>query len=105
MTVINGLHLWTAGYTPKMPMRLVDEDPRFQSLPNWTSADKTIIFCCDRKGRLWETSARLRQLNDLPSIVKAASENRLPVVSPDHKLKAGFLCTDHAITLQTFHRG
>jgi hypothetical protein len=93
------------GYALKMPMRLFKEDARFQNLANWASADKTIIFCCDPKGCLWETSARLRQLNTLSSVIKATSENRLLIVSPDHKVEAGFLCMDHAATMRTFHRG
>jgi hypothetical protein len=93
------------GYALKMPMRLFEEDARFQALGNWTRADKTIIFCCDPKGCLWETSARLNQLNALPSVIKAVSENRLLVIHPDHDVEAGFLCTDHAITMRTFHRG
>jgi predicted acylesterase/phospholipase RssA len=93
------------GYALKMPMRLFEEDRRFQSLAQWVSADKTIVFCCDPKGWLWETSSRLRRLNALPSVARAASENRLLIVSPDHRIEAGFLCTDHDTTMRTFHRG
>jgi hypothetical protein len=93
------------GYALKMPMRLFEEDPRFHNLAHWASADKTIIFCCDPKGCLWETSARLHQLNTLPGVIKAISENRLLIVCPDHKVEAGFLCMDHATTMRTFHRG
>ncbi len=93
------------GYALKMPMRLFEEDPRFQALAHWIAADKTIIFCCDPKGWLWETSARLRRLNTLPSVTRALNENRLLIISPDHKVEAGFLCMDHATTMRTFHRG
>jgi len=93
------------GYTLKMPMRLLEEDPRFSRLAHWISADKTIIFCCDPDGWLWETSARLHRLNALPSLHKAVDENRLLVIHPDHKVEAGFLCMDHAKTMRTFHRG
>jgi len=93
------------GYALKMPMRLFAEDSRFQALGNWVRADKTIVFCCDPKGCLWETSARLHRLNTLPSVAKAIGENRLLVIYPDHKVEAGFLCMDHAITMRTFHRG
>jgi len=93
------------GYALKMPMRLFEEDPRFRSLEQWARADKTIIFCCDPRGWLWETSARLRRLNTLPSVIRAIQGNRLLIVSPDHKVEAGFLCTDHAATMRTFSRG
>ncbi len=93
------------GYALKMPMRIFEEDARFQSLAQWALADKTIIFCCDPQGWLWETSARLRRLNTHPSVAKAINENRLLVISPDHKVEAGFLCTDNDTTMRTFHRG
>jgi predicted acylesterase/phospholipase RssA len=93
------------GYALKMPMRLFEEDPRFQSLAQWVSADKMVIFCCDPGGWLWETSARLRRLNTLPSVIRAVDERRLLIVSPDHRVEAGFLCLDHAATMRTFHRG
>jgi hypothetical protein len=93
------------GYALKMPMRLFEEDPRLKSLARWIAADKTIIFCCDPKGILWETSARLRLLNTLPSVIKAINENRLLIISPDHKVEAGFLCMDPTTTMRTFHRG
>jgi hypothetical protein len=93
------------GFSLKMPMRLFEEDQRFQSLAHWVSADKTIIFCCDPSGSLWETSARLNRLNTLPSVIKRVNEHRLLVISPDHKVEAGFLCMDHAKIMRTFHRG
>jgi hypothetical protein len=92
-------------YALKMPMRLFEEDARFQRLAHWVFAKKTIIFCCDPEGSLWETSSRLRCLNTFPSVAKALSENRLLVVSPDHKVEAGFLCMDNAIAMRTFNRG
>lgn len=93
------------GYALKMPMRLLEEDARFQALARWVSADKTVIFCCDPAGMLWETSSRLRSLNNLPSVMEALRGDRLLVISPDHKVEAGFLCTDNAVTMRTFHRG
>jgi hypothetical protein len=93
------------GYALKMPMRIFEEDPRFQALAHWTAADKTIIFCCDPKGCLWETSARLRSLNAFPSVARAFNESRLLLICPDHRVEAGFLCMDHATTMRTFHRG
>ena len=92
-------------YAFKMPMRFFEQDPRFQSLANWVAAGKTIIFCCDPKGLLWETSSRLSCLNDFPSVAQALEENRLLVISPDHKVEAGFLCLDNAIAMRTFRRG
>jgi len=32
-------------------------------------------------------------------------ENRLLVVSPDHKLEAGFLCVENETAMRTFTRG
>jgi predicted acylesterase/phospholipase RssA len=93
------------GYALKMPMRLFEEDARFHNLANWVSANKTIVFCCDPEGALWETSSRLRRLNTLPGVAKALNENRLLIISPDHKVEAGFLCMDNAITMRTFNRG
>ncbi len=93
------------GYALKMPMRLFEEDARFQALARWVSADKTIIFCCDPAGMLWETSSRLRSLNNFPSVTEALCGNRLLVISPDHKVEAGFLCTDNAVAMRTFQRG
>lgn len=93
------------GYALKMPMRLFEEDPRFRGLADWISADKTIIFCCDPEGCLWETSSRRRQLNSFPSVAQAVREHRLLIISPDHKVEAGFLCMDNAAVMRTFQRG
>jgi hypothetical protein len=93
------------GYALKMPMRLFEDDSRFRGFANWVSADKTLVFCCDPKGSLWESSARLHCLNSLPSVRRALQENRLLIISPDHKVEAGFLCMDHATIMRTFHRG
>jgi hypothetical protein len=93
------------GYALKMPMRLFEEDLRFQALGQWARADKTVIFCCDPKGRLWETSARLQCLNTHPAVIKAVNDSRLLVIHPDHKVEAGFLCLDNATAMRTFHRG
>jgi hypothetical protein len=93
------------GYALKMPMRLFETDPRFAALGRWVHAAKTIIFCCDPKGYLWETSSRLDRLNTLPSVFQAIEENRLVVIHPDHKIEAGFLCLDNATAMRTFNRG
>jgi hypothetical protein len=93
------------GFALKMPMRLFNEDPRFKDLGSWTSADKTIVFCCDPEGLLWESSARLRSLNAWPEVAEAVRKNRLFIIRPDHKVEAGFLCMDHATTMRTFGRG
>ena len=93
------------GYALKMPMRLFAEDPRFRALGTWARADKSIVFCCDPKGSLWETSARLTRLNTHPRIVRAAKEDRLLVIYPDHKVEAGFLCLDNDTAMRTFNRG
>ncbi len=93
------------GYALKMPMRIFEEDPRFQRVASWASADRMVVFCCDPSGCLWETSARLRNLNTLPSVVRAEQEGQMLVISPDHRIEAGFLCTDNAAAMRTFERG
>ena len=93
------------GFTMKMPMALFEEDSRFRDLADWTRADKSVVFCCDPKGRLWETSARLRLLNDERSTREALQNQRLLVISPDHPVEAGFLCYDNAVIMRTFRRG
>lgn len=93
------------GYTLKMPMALFEEDPRFRELARWARADKTVVFCCDPDGRLWESSARLRCLNSLPAVAAALAQGRLLVIHPDHKVEAGFLCTDNPAIMRTFNRG
>jgi len=93
------------GFAMKMPMALFEEDRRFRDLADWARADKTVIFCCDPKGRLWETSARLRLLNDERSAREALRNQRLLVISPDHSIEAGFLCYDNAAIMRTFRRG
>jgi len=101
----NGAAFIDGGYAIKMPMRLFSDDPRLQPLATWASTDKTIIFCCDPHGNLWETSSRLLRLNDSPDVARAVQENRLLVIYPDHKVEAGFLCRDNAVTMRTFERG
>jgi|WetSurSiteA1Bulk_404760.scaffolds.fasta_scaffold15644_4 hypothetical protein len=93
------------GYALKMPMGIFAEDARFHSVASWAAAEKTIIFCCDPKGGLWENSSRLRRLNTHPKVVQAMQDNRLLVVYPDHKVEAGFLCLDNDIIMRTFQRG
>ncbi len=93
------------GYSLKMPMRIFHEDPRFQSLADWCSADKTLVICCDPAGTLWETSTRLRRLNSHPRVIRAMQENRMLIIRPDHKVEAGFLCVNNAEVMQTFWRG
>ena len=93
------------GYALKMPMRIFSEDARFHSLDEWLAVDKTIVFCCDPGGSLWETSSRLLLLNAMPDVRRALEEDRLLIIRPDHKVEAGFLCTDNATVLRTFERG
>lgn len=93
------------GYTMKMPMAIFEEKPDFRDIARWAAADKTIIFCCDPRGTLWETSFRLRALNQYPSAAKALAENRLLVISPDHDVEASFLCYDNEVAMRTFRRG
>ncbi len=93
------------GYTMKMPMAVLEENPAFHGLNAWAAADKTVIFCCDREGILWETSFRLRSLNGYPSVSRALSENRMLLVYPDHKIEAGFLCVENDVAMRTFRRG
>jgi predicted acylesterase/phospholipase RssA len=93
------------GYTMKMPMAIFDENRVFHDLAQWAAADKTIVFCCDPHGTLWETSFRLRALNQYPSVARAIAESRLLVVSPDHPIEAGFLCYDNEVAMRTFRRG
>jgi hypothetical protein len=93
------------GFTLKMPMALFAEDPRFQTLARWAKADKTLVFCCDPEGRLWETSSRLKFLNGNSSVMDAIRENRLLVIYPDHPVEAGFLCHENSCIMRTFHRG
>ncbi len=93
------------GYSLKMPMRLFEQDSRFTALNQWLHPDKTIVFCCDPGGNLWETSSRLLRLNALPSILEAEKENRFLAIHPDHTVEAGFLCMDNDTTMRTFYRG
>lgn len=93
------------GYSLKMPMARFEEDDRFSALRRWAAADKTLVFCCDPAGVLWETSARLRALNSHPAVARALAENRMLVLYPDHKVEAGFLCLDNRAIMRTFERG
>ena len=93
------------GYTMKMPMAIFEENQAFRDLAAWAAADKTIIFCCDPRGALWETSFRLRALNQHPSVARALAEGRLLLVWPDHPIEAGFLCYDNEVAMRTFRRG
>jgi hypothetical protein len=93
------------GYALKMPMAVFADDPRFQPLGQWAAADRTIVFCCDPKGRLWETSLRLRTINDHPAVVDARRSGRLLVIHPDHDVEAGFLSFETDVIMRTFRRG
>ena len=89
----------------KMPMAQFQEDVRFRPVAEWSKAEKTIIFSCDPRGKLWETSSRLRSLNQDLSVQEDMKGNRLWVIYPDHKVEAGFLCYDNPVILRTFQRG
>lgn len=93
------------GFALKMPFRLFDEDPRFTKLADWVRCDKTLVFSCDPDGQLWETSMRLRSLNDWTSVREAVEAKRFYVLYPDHKVESGFLSYDNRKILRTFDRG
>lgn len=93
------------GYSLKMPMARFEEDECFAALRGWAAADKTVVFCCDPSGLLWETSSRLRVLNSHPAVARALAEDRMLVIYPDHKVEAGFLCLDNRTIMRTFERG
>ncbi|MDA1092451.1 MAG: patatin-like phospholipase family protein [Acidobacteria bacterium] len=93
------------GFALKMPMAAFEDDMRFRDLARWTSTPRTVIFCCDPNGRLWETSLRLRALNDHPSVARGIADDTLLVVHPDHVVEAGFLCFDPVVIMRTFERG
>ena len=93
------------GFTAKIPTALFEEDARYRAVAGWAAARKTLIFCCDPAGSLWETSSRLRRLNGHPRVRQAVADGSLLVISPDHPIEAGFLCTDNASIMRTFRRG
>jgi hypothetical protein len=93
------------GFTAKIPLALFAEDARYRPVAAWARASRTVVFCCDPAGNLWETSSRLRRLNDHPRIRQAVAEGTLLVISPDHPIEAGFLCTDNDPIMRTFRRG
>jgi hypothetical protein len=93
------------GFTLKMPMATFREDDRFKGVAQWAKADKTVVFCCDPHGNLWETSSRLRELGRYRPVQEDIRGNRLLLVHPVHKVGASFLCHDNAVILRTFQRG
>jgi hypothetical protein len=93
------------GFALKMPFRVFAEDGRFNRFAESIRCDKTIVFCCDPRGILWETSLRLRALNDWEPVRRAIKEQKMFVLFPDHSLHAGFLSTDHRRAMQTFEGG
>ena len=93
------------GFAMKMPMAIFEKDPRFRDLAHWAATPRTVIFCCDPNGRLWETSMRLRALNDHATVARAIADDTLLVIHPDHVVEAGFLCFDPAVIMRTFDRG
>ena len=93
------------GFTLKMPMAAFQDDPRFGPLGRWVATPRTVIFCCDPNGRLWETSMRLRALNSCPGVTRALAADTLLVIHPDHAVEAGFLCFDPVVIMRTFDRG
>jgi hypothetical protein len=97
--------LMDGGFAAKMPMAIFEEDERFRAVARWASARKTIVFCCDPDGSLWENSSRLRRLNGHPSVREALADGRLLIIHPDHPVEAGFLCTDNDVIMRTFRRG
>jgi hypothetical protein len=97
--------LMDGGFTAKMPMAIFEEDSRYQPVARWAATRKSIVFCCDPHGILWENSSRLRRLNDRPGVRRAIEDGDLLVVFPDHAVEAGFLCTDNEVIMRTFRRG
>ncbi len=93
------------GFSLKMPMRIFAETPHFSQLAARAATDRTVVFCCDPGGRLWETSLRLRALNDDPAVARDIAEDRLWLIYPDHPIEAGFLCFDPEVIMRTFDRG
>ena len=93
------------GFSLKMPMGIFGERPHFTKVATWAATDRTVVFCCDPAGHLWETSLRLRSLNDEPAVARDIAENRLLLIYPDHPIEAGFLCFDPEVTMRTFERG
>ncbi len=41
-------------FTLKIPLLRFAEDDRFSELERWARRDKTLVICCDPKGRLWD---------------------------------------------------
>jgi hypothetical protein len=93
------------GYALKMPMRLLRSDARLRALGEWAATPRVIVFCCDPRGRLWETSLRLQSLERDPEVARAMAERQLLVIHPDHEVEAGFLCLDNDRIMRTFARG
>ncbi|MFB3852840.1 MAG: patatin-like phospholipase family protein [Vicinamibacterales bacterium] len=93
------------GFAVKMPMAIFEEDERYRLVGAWAATRKTIVFCCDPAGNLWETSSRLRRLNDHPAVRHKLDAGTLLIVHPDHPVEAGFLCTDNDRIMRTFRRG
>ena len=93
------------GFSLKMPMATFQDDARFRDLARWIATPRTVIFCCDPNGRLWETSMRLRALNAYPTVARAIADGTLLVIHPDHLVEAGFLCFDPEVIMRTFDRG
>jgi hypothetical protein len=100
-----GAVLMDGGFAVKMPMALFEEDARFRAVARWAATRKTIVFCCDPDGSLWENSSRLRRLNGHANVRQALEHERLLLVHPDHAVEAGFLCTDNDVIMRTFRRG
>jgi hypothetical protein len=93
------------GYTMKMPMAMFAENPAFRDLSSWLRTARTLVICCDPSGGLWETSFRLRRLNEVPAVAGAIGRGDLLVIHPDHPIEAGFMCHDNAVVMRTFDRG
>jgi hypothetical protein len=93
------------GFSLKMPFRIFEKDGRFKELLESVRCEKTIVFCCDPKGLLWETSMRMASLNSWEGVRRALEEERLYILYPDHAVEAGFLSTDNSRTMRTFNRG
>ncbi|MGB7623552.1 MAG: patatin-like phospholipase family protein [Terriglobia bacterium] len=93
------------GFALKMPFRIFEEVASFKRFAETIQCDKTLVFCCDSKGLLWETSMRLRSLNTWDRVRQAMEDQRLYILFPDHPVEASFLCTDNPKIMRTFERG
>ena len=73
-------------------------------LNRWVATPRTLVLCCDPRGRLWETSLRLRDAQHVP-VGRPCHQRGAPLRRDPDQVEAGFLCLDPATTMRTFRRG